>query len=282
MVSVDEVLSIVTCVLFCVTLAGFGIRFMNSRWGVYSYIMIFIVLRIVGYGIRAYIDSGAIAPSNGSYVNLIITELVLLSIGVVFIMKLIARLYDFILPKLRSQYSQEPDLFERCMVERTRFFLLPLTVLVIVGAVKSTPGHSASEMDLGLALRKVGVCLFILLGAWYFYSTFVYRNRYPANSRAFTIALAAIGLFDISIVYKVVYTFYPAAQNATAVYFILSPLLELIVLGVLSVDLQSYFLGYPSADDVEIQLVAPDNYYQSPPVGYYAQPQQQAPPPRYQ
>ncbi|KAF9169067.1 hypothetical protein BGX21_001600 [Mortierella sp. AD011] len=282
MVSVDEVLSIVACVLFCVTLAGFGIRFMNSRWGVYSYIMIFIVLRIVGYGIRAYIDSGAIDPSNDSYVNLIITELILLSIGVVFIMKLIAQLYDFILPKLRSQYSQEPDLFERCMVERTRFFLLPLTVLVIVGAVESTPGHSASEMDLGLVLRKIGICLLMLLGIWYFSSTFVYRNRYPANSRAFTIALAAIGLFDISIVYKVVCTFYPAAQNVTAVYFIFSPVLELIVLGVLSVDLQSYFLGYPSVEDIEIQPVAPNGYYQSQTAGYYDYPQQRATAPGYQ
>ncbi|KAF9344255.1 hypothetical protein BGX26_004609 [Mortierella sp. AD094] len=273
MVSADEVLSIVACVLYCVMLAVFGLRFMKSGWGVYSYIMIFVVIRIVAYGIRAYMDSGAIDPSNSSYVNLVITELVLLSIGVVFIMKLIVRLYDFILPKLRTQYSQGPDLFERCLVERTRFFLLPLIILVVVGAVLSTPGHSASDMDLGVALRKVGVSLLMLLGLWYLYATFTYRNRYPGNRQAFTIALTAIGLFDISLAYKVVYTFYPAAQNTTAVYFILSPLLELIALCVLSVDLQSYFMGHPLVDDIEIQPSAINGSYQPQPVGYYGQPQ---------
>ncbi|KAF9198124.1 hypothetical protein BGZ49_001166 [Haplosporangium sp. Z 27] len=275
MVSADEILSIIVCVLFLAALAAFGLRYMRSNWAVYYFIMTFIVIRIGAYGLRAYLDSGAITPADSSYENLYIAELVLVSIGVVFIMKLIVRLYESILPKLRAQESQAPDLFEQCLVERTRFFIMPLVILVIAGAVLSTD-DSESQRSLGLALRKVGVCLMMLLGLWYLQATYAYRQRYPANRKAFNVAFTAIALFDVTIVYKIIYTFYPAAQTATAAYFIFSPLLELIALGVLSVDLQAYFLGRPFDDDVEIQPTTTTVYYQPQPVSY------QPPPVSYQ
>ncbi|KAF8984677.1 hypothetical protein BGZ46_007278 [Entomortierella lignicola] len=276
MMSVDEILSIVTCVLFLAALAAFGLRYMRSNWAVYYFIMTFIVIRIGAYGLRAYLDSGAITPADSSYENIYIAELVLVSIGVVFIMKLIVRLYESILPKLRAQESQAPDLFEQCLVERTRFFILPLVILIIAGVVLST-NDSESQRSLGLVLRKVGMCLMMLLGLWYLQATYAYGQRYPANRKAFNIAFTAIALFDVTIVYKIIYTFYPAAQTATAAYFIFSPLLELIALGVLSVDLQAYFLGHPFVEEIEIQPAATNGYYQPQPAGYYAQPQQYVP-----
>ncbi|KAF8926065.1 hypothetical protein BGZ58_000223 [Dissophora ornata] len=229
--------------------------------------MIFLVIRIVAFGMRAYLDSGAISPSDNNYLNLVITELVLLSIGVVFVMKLLVRLYESVLPKLRAQFSHGPDLFERCLIERTRFFLTPLIVLVVVGAIMSTPDHSESDQNTGLALRKVGVSLLLVLGLWYWFAAYTYRNRYPGNSRAFTIALLATTAFDISLIYKFIYTFYSAAQNVTGVFFIFTPLMEMAGLCVLSVDLQSYFLGHPFPNEMEIQPMA-NNGYQSQPAGY--------------
>lgn len=257
MASVDEILSIITCILFGIVLAGFSLRYMGSRWSIYVFIMVFIVIRIAAFGIRAYMDSGAIAPGDDGFLDIYITELVLLSVGVIFIMKLLARLYDCILPKLRAQNDTLPDLFERCLVERTRFFLLPLIALVIAGAVLSTPQHSASDQQLGLTLRKIGVSLLMLLGLWYWFAAFTYRNRYEGNRRAFTIALLATTLFDISLLYKLIYTFHPDAQSNAGVFFVFSPLMELIGLCILSVDLRAYFLGHPVAHEfVEIQPVA--------------------------
>ncbi|KAF9186937.1 hypothetical protein BGZ49_004134, partial [Haplosporangium sp. Z 27] len=51
----------------------------------------------------------------------------------------------------------------------------------------------------------------------------------------------------------------------------------LIALGVLSVDLQAYFLAHPFVEEIEIQPAAVNGYYQPQPAGYYAQPQQYVP-----
>ncbi|KAF9432769.1 hypothetical protein BGZ76_010354 [Entomortierella beljakovae] len=270
MVSVEEILSIVTAILFCAMIVVFGTRYLRSHWGIYRYIIIFLIIRVAAYSIRAYLNSGAILPSDPNYVNIYIAELILVSIGVVFIMKLIVQLYQSLLPKLRSQASHSPDLFERCLIERTRFFLMPLIALIITGAVLSTPDHSASDQETGLALRKVGVILLLALGLWYLFATYTYRNRYPSNSRAFSIAFLAIAFFVVSLIYKVIYTFYAAAQTNTGVFFIFSPLMELIALCILSVDLEAYFKGNTYVDEIEIQpAIQPDVDHGYRPTGYY-------------
>ncbi|CAO3563157.1 unnamed protein product [Mortierella alpina] len=113
------------------------------------------------------------------------------------------------------------------------------------------PDHSISEQHLGLVLRKVGICLLMILGVWFLHAAFTYRSRYPGNRYAFTVALAVTLLFDITLVYKLVATFYPDAQSQTAAYFILQVLMELIGLSVLSVDLQAYFLGGSTSAEKE-------------------------------
>ncbi|KAF9907896.1 hypothetical protein EC991_010409 [Linnemannia zychae] len=290
MASADMVLSIISLILFVAMLLQFTYRYFQSgRWSLYAYIMIFTVLRIIAFGIRAYLDTNPTSISISTYTNLVITEIILLSVGIVFVMKLLVQLFGCLLPKLRAQeegYKGEPDLFERIVIGQTRFILLPLIILVIIGAVYSTPDHTPSEQDTGLLLRKVGISLLAILGFWYLFATFTYRQRYAANARqAFTIALIATALFQISLIYKVVYTFYPAAQNTTVVYFLLIPVLEVIALGFLCVDLQALFRGDDQAssfrssrNDIEIVLPSPlANSSQSQPqsADYYPLHQQQ-------
>ncbi|GJJ72829.1 hypothetical protein EMPS_05187 [Entomortierella parvispora] len=280
MVNADQILSIVAVVCFAVLLVQFALRYRRSGWGLYMYIAIFCVIRVVAYGIRAYID-GSPDINTTTLTNLTIAELICISIGAIFAFKLIARLYESILPKLRAQSQVGPDLFERTMVQQNKLFLLPLVILVILGAVDSTPGHTESQMSLGLTLRRVGVSLLMIIGIWYLYQGYVYRQRYSANGRAFTIALLTILIFDLSLVYKVIYSFWPQAETVTIVYFVLSPLLELIALAILSVDLQAYFLGHAIVqEDIEIAQPAlagssQAGYYQLAPTPAY-HPQQQA------
>ncbi|KAG0284514.1 hypothetical protein BGZ98_005895, partial [Dissophora globulifera] len=198
MVSVDEILSIIACFMFAGLFVGFLLRIIKSRWTVYYFLLAFALLRIVAYSIRAYIDSGAISPADSAFINLYITESILLSLGAVVFIKVLARLYGSILPKLRSQSMREPDLFERYVVERTRLFLLPLVALIIAGATLSTPDHTASQLELGATLRKIGICLLLVLGLWFWYAAFTYRNIYSDNVRAFNIALITTTLMDIS------------------------------------------------------------------------------------
>ncbi|KAG0070831.1 hypothetical protein BGZ89_012330 [Linnemannia elongata] len=264
MASTDMILSIVALLLFAVMFVQFTYRYVQSRWSIYAYVMVFTLIRIAAFGIRAYLDSNPTGLSVSTYTNLVITELILLSVGIVFIMKLLVQLYGSLLPKLRSQEADsEPDLFERIVIGKTRFILLPLIILVILGAVYSTPDHSQSDQDLGLLLRKVGICLLCILGFWYLFAAYTYRQRYHSNSRqAFTIALIATALFQVSLIYKVVYTFYPAAQNSTVVYFLFIPVLEVIAMGFLCVDLQALFRGGPGGESAyysnnDIEIVAP-------------------------
>ncbi|KAF9275093.1 hypothetical protein BGZ68_000126 [Mortierella alpina] len=256
MAPADEILSTITAVFFMLALMQFSFRYLKSSWDIYFFLITFCLFRVVAYGIRAYMNSGAITPTDKSFMNLYIAELILLSIGAVFIMKLLARLYGTILPRLRTPTLNEADLFERCLVENTKYFLLPLIVLVIAGAIYSTPGHSVSEQRLGLVLRKIGICLLMILGIWFLHAAFIYRSRYPANRYAFTVALVATLLFDITLVYKLVSTFYADAQTQTVVYFIFQVLMELMGLCVLSVDLQVHFLGKSFSAEKEEDIEA--------------------------
>ncbi|KAG0375483.1 hypothetical protein BGX24_009036 [Mortierella sp. AD032] len=270
MASADMILSIVALLLFAAMLAQFTFRYIQSSlWSIYAYIMVFTVIRIAAFGIRAYLDSNPATLSVSTYTNLVIAELILLSVGIVFIMKLLVQLYGCILPKLRAQdegLDGEPDAFERIVITKTKFILLPLIILVILGAVYSTPDHTQSEQDTGLLLRKVGICLLAVLGFWYLLAAYTYRRRYYSNARqAFTIALIATALFQVSLIYKVVYTFYADAQNTTVVYFLFVPVLEVVALGFLCVDLQALFRGgrggespyYSNNNDIEIVQPAP-------------------------
>ncbi|KAG0048510.1 hypothetical protein BGZ83_006549 [Gryganskiella cystojenkinii] len=282
MANADEILSIVILICFAALLAQFVFRYLRSGWGLYIYISVLCVIRVVAYGIKAYIDGGAIdrATDPKTYRDLEIVELICISIGSIFYFKLIARLYESILPKLRAQTQEGPDLFERTMVQQNKLFLLPLVILAIVGAVISTPDHTESQQNTGGTLHKISISLLMLIGIWYLYQGHLYRQRYSASRRAFTIAMTATAIFDLSLIYKLIYTFWPAAMTFTAVYFLFSPLLELTALTVLSVDLQAYFLGQITVEeDTEIiqpVVVGANNpgYFQPVPCFDAQQPQQ--------
>ncbi|KAG0093287.1 hypothetical protein BGZ93_007933, partial [Podila epicladia] len=133
MASTDEILSIVTAVLFAALFVQFAIRFARSRWWLYAFILFFCAIRIVAYILRAYIAVMNEGLSMGktiqhdypSYVSIVITEMVFVSIGAIFILFLMARLYSCILPKLRHHAGHLRGRFEATLVNHTRLFMLP-------------------------------------------------------------------------------------------------------------------------------------------------------------
>jgi len=261
MVTLDETLSAVAAVCFVLLFVQFLFRLMGSGFGVYRYILFFCLIRIGNYGIRTYMETSAAANlDTTTLTDLTIAELVLSSIGSVFVMKLFSRLYESLLPQLRAQRQEGPDLFERCMVQQPKFFLLPLVIMVVIGAVDSTPGHSESEMNLGLILRKVGISLMVFLGLWYLVAATTYRSRYSKTSSryAFSIAMVATFVFDAALVYKCVYVFVPSLKTTTWVYFTFSPLLEILGLLVLCQDLKRHFLGDVAYIDQDVEMGRPN------------------------
>ncbi|KAI1308760.1 hypothetical protein EDD11_004169 [Mortierella claussenii] len=227
MASADEILSIVAAVLYVALFVQFVYRFARTRWWPYFFIALFCAIRIAAY----------------IYISLYITEVTLLSVGVIFILLILARLYRTILPKLRYHANHSRGKFEATLVDRTRLMLLPIIACVIAGAVLASPDYSESEQHTGLVLRKISIVALLVVGLVFMYAAWNYRQRYPENKRPFTLCLIVTTLFVASLVYKVVYTFQPSAQTSTWAFFLFSPLLELAALCVLCVDLQRHFLG---------------------------------------
>ncbi|KAG0337501.1 hypothetical protein BG000_005326 [Podila horticola] len=241
MATTDEILSI------------FAIRFARSRWWIYAFILFFCSIRIVAYILRAYLavmNENITATTNiqtayPNYVSILITEMVFISIGAIFILLLLARLYHSILPTLRHHAGHERGRFEATLVDRTRLFMLPVIACIIVGAVFASPDYSADQQRIGLICRKVGTVGLFLFALVFLGAAETYRRRYPEAKRAFSICVAVTFLFVVSLIYKIVATFYaPALTNLTA-YYIFSPLVELIALCFLCVDLQMHFKGRP-------------------------------------
>lgn len=260
MATTDEILSIVTAALFAALFVQFSIRFARSKWGIYAFIIFFCTIRIVAYILRAYLAimnenyaekiKGFTVPKSitdyyPNYVSILITQMVMVSIGAIFILLLMARLYHSILPKLRHHAGHERGRFESTLVDRTRLFMLPVIACIIVGAVFASPDYSASQQNIGLICRKVGVVGLFLYTLVFLSATDIYRRRYPEAKRAFVICEVVIGLFVVSLIYKIVATFNAAALNNLTLYYIFSPLVELIALCFLCVDLQLHFLGRP-------------------------------------
>ncbi|KAF8957561.1 hypothetical protein BGZ46_002158 [Entomortierella lignicola] len=253
MASADEVLSIIAAVCYFFLFGFFVIRFARSLWYPYFFISFFCVVRIVAYAIRAYVDGMTYTDENkNTYISLYITELTLLSIGVVFVLLLLAHLYQSILPKLRHVAGHSRGKFEATLVDRTRLFLLPIIGCVVAGATLSSPGYTADQANIGLILRKVAVIGLMVVALIFWYAAWNYRQRYPQNQYPFTICLIVTGLFVVSLVYKIVYTFNASAQTTTWAYFVFSPLLELVALAVLTTDIQTHFLGRPE-DKLDIE-----------------------------
>ncbi|KAF9577269.1 hypothetical protein BGW38_007639, partial [Lunasporangiospora selenospora] len=173
MANPDQILSIVAAILFGILMLQFGYRYFTYRWGVYKFILIFCVIRVVAYALRSELDvNGFGGPGSDSYLNVYITVYVLLSIGVVFVLKLISQLFGSILPKVRHLACNDfagspmpPDHFEQLVVARTALFVMPPAILVIAGSVLSNPTNSPSDQNLGQILRKVGMVLLMALGA---------------------------------------------------------------------------------------------------------------------
>ncbi|KAG0038582.1 hypothetical protein BGZ82_011548 [Podila clonocystis] len=253
MATTDEILSIVTAALFAALLVQFAIRFARSHWWIYAFIIFFCAIRIVAYILRAYVavmNEGlalgkTIKNDYPNYVSILITEMVFISIGAIFIILLMARLYHSILPKLRHHAGDLRGRFEATLVDHTRLFMLPVIACIIVGAVFSSPDYSADQQRIGLICRKVGSLGLFLFALVFLAAAEIYRRRYPEAKRAFGICVVVTGLFVVSLIYKIVATFYAPALTNLALYYIFSPLVELIALCFLCVDLQLHFMGRP-------------------------------------
>ncbi|KAG0206021.1 hypothetical protein BGX28_002477 [Mortierella sp. GBA30] len=241
MVSADEVLSIVTAVLYTVLLLQFFTRFAITRWWIYFFCGLFCAIRVAAYVVKAYVDT--LEYGTKQWISLYIAEMTLINVGMVFILLILARLYHSILPKLRHQDGQQPrGKFEATLVDRTRLFLLPVIALVIAGAVMGS-SDSESQLNTSVILRKVSVLALLVIGLIFFYAAWVYRQRYPDHRYQFNLCFFVTALFNISLIYKVVYTFQASVTSSTWAFFVFSPLMELVALGALCVDLRTHFLG---------------------------------------
>ncbi|KAF9350222.1 hypothetical protein BGX26_011565 [Mortierella sp. AD094] len=253
MASADEILCIVAAVLYFVLLGHFAIRFARSIWWIYFFLAFFCTLRVAAYAIRAYVDTMDVDDANlNTFISLYITETTLLSIGVIFILLILARLYHSILPKLRHAAGHSRGKFEATLVDRTRLILLPIIACVIGGAVLASPGYTASQMSIGLTLRKIAVIGLLIVSFIFLYAAWNYRQRYPENKHPFHICLIITSLFVVTMIYKTVYTFNTSVQTTTWAFFLFSPLIELIALGVLATDIQTHFLGHPE-DKIDLE-----------------------------
>ena len=243
MASADEILSIVAAALYLLLLGQFVVRFALSRWWTYLFIAFFCIIRVVAFVLRAYIDSDAVEYLSNQWISIYIAEVTLISAGVIFILLVLTHLYQSILPKLRHQNGHSPNMFETTLVNHTRLIMMPIIILVIIGAVFSTPGHSESLQNTGLILRKVAVLSLLVVGLMFLYAACDFRNLYVENQKPFNTTLSVTTLFVVSLVYKITYTFSPDVENTTWAFFVFSPLLELVALYLLVGNLQTLFLG---------------------------------------
>ncbi|KAG0003188.1 hypothetical protein BGZ80_011340 [Entomortierella chlamydospora] len=253
MANADEILSIIAAVLYFILLGHFAIRFARSIWWIYFFLAFFCTIRVAAYIMRAYVGTMVVTHANeNTYIALLIADTTLLSIGVIFILLILARLYHSILPKLRHSAGHTRGKFEATLVDRTRLVLLPIIVCFIVGAVFASPGYTAEQAHIGDILRKVAAIGLLIVGFIFLYAAWNYRQRYPENQHPFHICLAITALFVVTMIYKIVYTFNTGAQTATWAFFVFSPLIELIALAILSIDIQTHFLGRPE-DKIDIE-----------------------------
>ena len=240
-ISADLILASISAALFGAIFLQFAFRFSRSRWWLYLFCAFFCAIRVAGYSLRAYLASGPVL-STAEWINYYIADTVLMSVGALFVLLILARLYHSILPKLRYMDGQEPrTLFEKTLVDHTRLVLLPIIGCVIAGAVLASYPDKA---NLSLILRKIAMFGLFAAGIIFLLAALSFRRRYTEHSRPFTIAVAVTGLFQLSMIYKIVSVFNAAASNSLPAYYICSTLLELAALGFLCGDLQTYFLGH--------------------------------------
>ncbi|KAF9955485.1 hypothetical protein BGZ72_003708 [Mortierella alpina] len=255
MASADEILSIIAAILFFLLFCQFLARYIRSRWRIYVLTIVFCLIRVAGYSIRASGESDAVQKGSSLWVSLYISEAVLLAIGMAYILVLLAQLYRSILPKVRvpstAELEHHPDLFERTLVNYIRLILLPILTCTITGSILNTRRSSPAHRTIGAILHQIGVCLLAVCGAIFMAYAVVYFRRYWNHRRSFRQLLIVTILLEISLIYKVVCSFVDAALKNTAAFFVFSPLMELTALCLLSVDLQDYFLAYPHANTAD-------------------------------
>ncbi|KAF9901884.1 hypothetical protein EC991_005586 [Linnemannia zychae] len=244
MASADEILSIISAALYGILFLQFAFRFARSIWWIYFFCSLLCAIRLAAFSLRAYVDVGSLVVGSSKWEAYYITEVTLLNVGAIFVILILARLYHSILPKVRHHGGNLPrGKFERTLVDHTRLFLLPIIGLIIAGGVLSSMSDP-KQVSLSLTLRKIAVIGLLVFGLVFLYSSWVYRQKFLEYRRAFTICFVVTVLFNISLVYKVVFTFDAAVQEVVWAFYVFSPLLELAALVVLAVDLQTIFLGH--------------------------------------
>ncbi|KAG0285618.1 hypothetical protein BGZ96_010147 [Linnemannia gamsii] len=253
MASADEILSALTAALYGLLFIQFTYRFARSTWWIYFFCSLLCAIRIAAFGLRAYVDAGSLTVGSSKWLAYYITEVTLLNVGAIFVILILARLYHSILPKIRHHAGGLPrGMFERTLVDHTRLFLLPVIGLIIAGGVLASM-TDPKQVELSLTLRKVAVIGLMVFGLAFLYGAWLYRNKFPEYRQPFTICLVVTVLFNVSLVYKVLFTFSVDVQSCLWAFYVFSPLLELAALVVLAVDLQTIFLGHkhdkiPKAD----------------------------------
>ncbi|KAG0314530.1 hypothetical protein BGZ99_008076 [Dissophora globulifera] len=244
MASADEILAIITTAIYVLFLGQFGIRFARTRWWIYGAFSFFSCIRITGYSIRAYLESNSIKVGSSRWTSLFLGDTILLSIGVIFILVVLAGFYQSLIPKLRYHYgNQGKGIFEIWMVERTRLFLMPIIILVLVGVGISTPDNSPSHINAGLILRKISILALLAISLLFLHAAWDYGRRYKNHAFPFKLCMLVSALFSASLIYKIIATFVLSIAPVVWAIYVFGPLLEILAILVLCIDLQTPFMG---------------------------------------
>lgn len=244
MMALQEFLCIISVLGYFIPLCGFLVRYARSRWPTYLLFGFFCVLRIVCYALGAYYNSPAVVYPSIRYIQLYIAKITLNAIGAVVMMISIGALYKSIIPKIHHHHNHLQSSFEKFAFHHIRIPFVPFAGCLIAGCIFANPTYSLETQNSGLILRKLSIVLLLALNTLFMYISATHSYRYPIHKSAFTIAFSSTALFTVAVIYNVVITY----DASTSVYvwpaYVFGPLVEVMSLAVLSVDLQTYFLGH--------------------------------------
>ncbi|KAF9215173.1 hypothetical protein CPC16_011127 [Podila verticillata] len=243
MMDTQELLCIISVIGYFIPLCGFLVRYTSSRWSTYLFFAFFCVLRIVCYALGAYYNSPAVVYPSIRYIQLYIAKITLNAIGAVVMMISIGELYKSIIPKIHHHHNHVQSAFERFAFHHIRIPFLPFAGCLIAGCIFANPTYSLEAQNSGLILRKLSIVLLLALNTLFMYISATHSYRYPIHKSAFAVTFTSTAFFTLAVIYNVVITYNASASIYVWPAYVFGPLVEVMSLAILSVDLQTYFLG---------------------------------------
>jgi len=256
-VATQELLCIISAVAYFLPFCGFMARYARSRWATYLVLAFFCVLRIICYSLGAYYSSPAMEYPSIKYVHYYVAKITFNAIGTVIMMIGYGELYKSIVPKIYQQHHHIETAFEKFAFHYIKLPFFPFAGCLIAGCIMANPLYSLEKQHNGVILRKVSILLLLALNSLFIYISAIHARRYPAHKHAFLIAFSSTFVFTIAVIYNVVITYNVSTSVAVWPAYVFAPLPEVLSLAILSVDLQTYFLGRNKVEEMD-EVHSPD------------------------